>query len=82
MILHELRSNFFRPASLAATASIRSNLEARLGVITGILNLFTGLLSALPVTKSIETLSATAAYVAVLMVVIQAGSSGGGANSN
>ena len=76
------RISSWPPLWLLQHLSIRSNLEARLGLITGFLILFTGLLSALAVAKTIEILAATATYAAVLMVFIQVGSSGGGANSN
>lgn len=55
-------------------AAQRPNLEARLGVITGFLILFTILLSIFTVAKLFEVLAATAAYGAVLMVFMQLGS--------
>ena len=48
-----------------------NNLEARLGVITGFLVVFTILLSILTVARPFEVLAATAAYGAVLMVFMQ-----------
>lgn len=51
----------------------QSNLQARLGVITGFLALFTILTSLLTVAKPFEVLAATAAYGAVLMVFMQFG---------
>lgn len=58
------------------------NLQARLGVITGFLILFTILLSILTVARPFEVLAATAAYGAVLMVSMQLGSkSAAGSNA-
>ena len=51
----------------------QSNLQARLGVITGFLALFTILTSLFTVAKPFEVLAATAAYGAVLMVFMQFG---------
>ena len=56
-----------------------SNNEKRLGVITGFLFIFTGLLSILTVAKPFEVLAATAAYGALLMVFMQLGSNTGSA---
>ncbi|KAF6829740.1 hypothetical protein CMUS01_08026 [Colletotrichum musicola] len=47
----------------------------RLGVITAFVALFLCLLSSVTVAKPFETLAATAAYTAVLMVFMQSGSS-------
>ena len=49
----------------------QSNSCLRLGIITAFLVLFTVLLSFLTVAKPFETLAATAAYGAVLMVFMQ-----------
>lgn len=49
------------------------NLKARLGVITGLLVVFTVLLSISTAAKPFEVLAATAAYAAVLMVFMQLG---------
>ncbi|KAK3356451.1 hypothetical protein B0T25DRAFT_536795 [Lasiosphaeria hispida] len=46
----------------------------RLGIITGFILLFTGLLSSATIAKPFEVLAATAAYAAVLMVFLQMGS--------
>ncbi|KAL2040569.1 hypothetical protein N7G274_006548 [Stereocaulon virgatum] len=54
-------------------ATHRSNLQARLGVITGFLALFTTLTSLFTVAKPFEVLAATAAYGAILMVFMQFG---------
>lgn len=50
-----------------------SNLQVRLGVITGFVALFTILTSLFTVAKAFEVLAATAAYGAVLMVFMQFG---------
>ena len=50
-----------------------SNLQVRLGVITGFIALFTILTSLFTVAKAFEVLAATAAYGAVLMVFMQFG---------
>lgn len=50
-----------------------SNLQVRLGVITGFIALFTILTSLFTVAKAFEILAATAAYGAVLMVFMQFG---------
>jgi len=63
------------PLWLLQHISADQNLEARLGVISGFLCLFTILLSLFTVAKTFEVLAATAAYGAVLMVFMQLGSS-------
>lgn len=50
-----------------------SNLEVRLGVITGFIAFFAILTSLFTVAKPYEVLAATAAYGAVLMVFMQFG---------
>ncbi|GJN72575.1 hypothetical protein PLIIFM63780_006637 [Purpureocillium lilacinum] len=47
----------------------------RLGIITGFVLLFTGLLASATVAKPFEVMAATAAYTAVLMVFLQIGGS-------
>ena len=54
-------------------ATDSSNLEVRLGVVTGFIVLFTILTSLFTVAKAHEVLAATAAYGAVLMVFMQFG---------
>ncbi|UNI23750.1 hypothetical protein JDV02_009550 [Purpureocillium takamizusanense] len=49
----------------------------RLGIITGFILLFTGLLASATVAKPFEVMAATAAYSAVLMVFLQIGGSAG-----
>ena len=55
------------------SATEPSNLQVRLGVITGFIALFTILTSLFTVAKTFEILAATAAYGAVLMVFMQFG---------
>ncbi|MCJ1475852.1 hypothetical protein MMC13_004516 [Lambiella insularis] len=50
-----------------------SNLQIRLGIITGFIIGFAGILSIVTVAKPFEVLAATAAYSAVLMVFMQLG---------
>ena len=57
-----------------------SNLQVRLGVITGFITLFTILTSLFTVAKAFEVLAATAAYGAVLMVFMQFGTYPGVSN--
>ncbi|MCJ1432761.1 hypothetical protein MMC27_002118 [Xylographa pallens] len=50
-----------------------SNLQSRLGIITGFIVCFAGILSIVTVAKPFDVLAATAAYSAVLMVFMQLG---------
>ena len=54
-----------------STDTVRSNLSIRLVIITCFLVVFAGLLSIITVARPFETLAATAAYGAVLMVFMQ-----------
>ena len=50
-----------------------SNLDVRLGVVTGFIVLFTTLTSLFTVSKAHQVLVATAAYAAILMMFMQFG---------